>query len=63
MRSEQEQAVQQTADYFTKMDKEEPDRSSHYLWNAKMRFGKTFATYQLAKKMKAKRVLVLLILE
>jgi len=30
-----------------------------YLWNAKMRFGKTFTTYQLAKKLGAKRVLVL----
>ena len=59
MRDEQEQAVKQTADYFAKMDKEEPNRSSHYLWNAKMRFGKTFATYQLAKRMGAKRVLVL----
>lgn len=59
MRKEQEQAVKQTAEYFAQMDKEEPDRPSHYLWNAKMRFGKTFATYQLAKKMGAKRILVL----
>ena len=59
MREEQEQAVLQTADYFARMDEEEPDRPSHYLWNAKMRFGKTFTTYQLAKRMKAKRVLVL----
>ncbi|MDY6346986.1 MAG: restriction endonuclease [Bacteroidales bacterium] len=59
MRDEQAQAVRQTADYFAKMDEEEPDRPSHYLWNAKMRFGKTFATYQLAKRMGAKRVLVL----
>ena len=59
MRPEQEQAVKQTAEYFEQMDKEEPDRPSHYLWNAKMRFGKTFATYQLAKRMNAKRVLVL----
>ncbi len=59
MRTEQEQAVKQTADYFAQMDKEEPDRPSHYLWNAKMRFGKTFATYQLAKQMDAKRILVL----
>ena len=29
-----------------------------FLWNAKMRFGKTFTTYQLAKKLGAKRVLV-----
>ena len=59
MRPEQERAVEQTAAYFAKMDAEEPDRPSHYLWNAKMRFGKTFATYQLAKRMKAKRILVL----
>ena len=59
MRPEQEKAVNDTADYFAQMDKEEPDRPSHYLWNAKMRFGKTFATYQLARKMGARRVLVL----
>ncbi len=59
MREEQEKAVKDTADYFALMDIEEPDRPSHYLWNAKMRFGKTFATYQLAKRMGAKRVLVL----
>ena len=59
MRDEQAQAVKQTAEYFAKMDEEEPNRPSHYLWNAKMRFGKTFATYQLAKRMGAKRVLVL----
>ena len=29
-----------------------------FLWNAKMRFGKTFTAYQLAKKLGAKRVLV-----
>ncbi len=59
MRDEQRQAVKQTAEYFEQMDIEEPDRPSHYLWNAKMRFGKTFATYQLAKRMGTKRVLVL----
>ena len=29
-----------------------------FLWNAKMRFGKTFTAYQLAKRLGAKRVLV-----
>lgn len=58
MRDEQARAVQMTYDYFTTTPhgKDEP---LHFLWNAKMRFGKTFTTYQLAKKMKAKRVLVL----
>ena len=32
--------------------------SPRFLWNAKMRFGKTFTSYQLAKKLGAKRVLV-----
>jgi hypothetical protein len=54
MRPEQKIAVSKTYQYF-KSTKE----SSHFLWNAKMRFGKTFASYQLAKKMDAKKVLVL----
>ena len=59
MRDEQLAAVEQTADYFTRMKVEEPDIVPKFLWNAKMRFGKTFATYQLAKKMGMKRILVL----
>lgn len=59
MRPEQEEAVNKTAEYFTNSYKENPNKSSHFLWNAKMRFGKTFASYQLAKKMGWKRILVL----
>lgn len=59
MRKEQQQAVNDTAFYFQKEKKDNPDSKPKYLWNAKMRFGKTFATYQLAKKMKMKRILVL----
>jgi hypothetical protein len=59
LRPEQEDAVAQTVDYFNRAKKEDPERPPHYLWNAKMRFGKTFASYQLAKRMKWKRVLVL----
>ena len=54
MRPEQELAVNKTHSHFTTVDE-----TSHFLWNAKMRFGKTFASYQLAKKMNAKKVLVL----
>jgi hypothetical protein len=54
MRPEQKRAVEKTFHYF-KSSKE----TSHFLWNAKMRFGKTFASYQLAKKMNYKKVLVL----
>lgn len=59
MRPEQEEAVSKTYDYFIRAKKEEPNRSPKFLWNAKMRFGKTFATYELAKRMNAFRVLVL----
>ena len=58
MREEQKKAVEMTYEYFLTA----PHRDGeplHFLWNAKMRFGKTFTAYQLAKKMKAKRVLVL----
>ena len=49
MRPEQVAAMEQTAEYFQKyIAKGEVPR---YLWNAKMRFGKTFSAYQLAKKM------------
>lgn len=59
MRPEQEAAVEQTADYFASYRKENPDKTPHFLWNAKMRFGKTFATYQLAKKMGWSKILVM----
>lgn len=59
MRPEQEQAVERTARYFHAIQKEGRDKPPHYLWNAKMRFGKTFAAYQLAKRMSWKKVLVL----
>ncbi|MHC6202242.1 DEAD/DEAH box helicase [Breznakiellaceae bacterium SP9] len=59
MRPEQEAAVEKTFAYFTLFKKENPNKTPHFLWNAKMRFGKTFAAYQLALKMKWKKVLVL----
>lgn len=57
MRPEQERAVEQSAEYFRAHADDE--RRPKFLWNAKMRFGKTFATYELAKKMGWSRVLVL----
>lgn len=50
MRPEQKEAVDKTREYFLSVKKEYPNRSPKFLWNAKMRFGKTFASYQLAKK-------------
>ncbi len=59
MRPEQFHAVEQTRTYFERALKEEPKRVPKFLWNAKMRFGKTFASYQLAKKMNLSRILIL----
>ncbi|MEK7263244.1 MAG: GIY-YIG nuclease family protein [Bacteroidota bacterium] len=59
MRPEQVQAIERTITYFKSFRKENRDKTPHFLWNAKMRFGKTFATYQLAKKMGWKKILVL----
>lgn len=57
MRPEQEAAVKQTIEYFNG----QPSRSGpiEVLWNAKMRFGKTFTAYQLAKRMGFKKILVI----
>ncbi len=58
MRREQAEAVCKTHAYFHSVWQEDMHAVPRFLWNAKMRFGKTFATYQLAKRLGAKRVLV-----
>lgn len=53
MRLEQEEAVLKAYRYF------ESNGGGEFLWNAKMRFGKTFAAYQLMKKLEAKKTLII----
>ena len=59
MRPEQAEAVDRTMAYYRSAYEEGSNRTPKFLWNAKMRFGKTFASYELAKKMGFKRVLIL----
>ena len=59
LRREQEDAIEKTLAYFESAKKDRANKTPRFLWNAKMRFGKTFATYKLAQKMGAKRVLIL----
>ena len=59
LRPEQELAIDKTTKYFESIKRENPKMIPHFLWNAKMRFGKTFTTYKLAQKMGFKRVLIL----
>ena len=53
LRAEQAVAVDKAYNYFTN------NKGNVFLFNAIMRFGKTFAAYSLMKKMSAKRVLIL----
>lgn len=59
LRPEQAEAVRVTAEYFKKYSKSKEDKAPHFLWNAKMRFGKTFTTYELARKMGWTKIIVL----
>ncbi len=52
LRFEQEEAVKKALEYFEKNEKGE------FLWNAKPRFGKTLASYDLAKRLEATKVLI-----
>ena len=57
-RKEQLDAIEKTYNYYNSIWSENNQGTPRFLWNAKMRFGKTFTSYQLAKKLEAKRVLV-----
>lgn len=61
MRKEQREALDKTAKYFSSfyLDPSNEGLTPHFLWNAKMRFGKTFTAYQLALRMRWTRILVL----
>ena len=48
-RPEQEKAISDTVDYFQREFKD-PTKGKHYLWNAKMRFGKTLSGLEVAKR-------------
>jgi type II restriction enzyme len=52
LRFEQQEAVKKALEYFEKTEKGE------FLWNAKPRFGKTLASYDLAKQLNANKVLI-----
>lgn len=53
LRKEQLNAVDQTRAYFVNHG-----NGSEFLWNAKPRFGKTLTTYDLARQMKLRNILV-----
>lgn len=56
LRDEQIRAIEAADVCFNNVQAD--DGAPRILWNAKMRFGKTFAAYHLAKRRNAKRILV-----
>lgn len=52
LRDEQQEAVNLTLEYFNN------NPNGEFLWNAKPRFGKTLTSYDLARKLNAKAVLI-----
>ena len=61
LRDEQEQAVHDTLEYAKDnltTDYSIPNPKAKYLWNAKPRFGKTLTSYDFAKRLGAKNVLI-----
>ena len=59
MRPEQKQAVSNTISYFNDFSFKKRGQVPNFLWNAKMRFGKTFTSYKLAQQMGWKRIVVM----
>lgn len=57
LRPEQKEAVDKTAEYFE--NEISSGKVPHFLWNAKMRFGKTFTTYKFAQQMNFKKILII----
>ncbi|MDR2409509.1 MAG: GIY-YIG nuclease family protein, partial [Bacteroidales bacterium] len=59
LRPEQEAAICKTIQYYQIESTIRPSKPAKFLWNAKMRFGKTFASYHLAKRMDLSKILIL----
>ncbi len=57
-RPEQQEAIDKTSGYFKNYTSQE-DKIPHFLWNCKMRFGKTYTTYKLSQEMGWDKILVL----
>lgn len=57
-RPEQQEAINKTSEYFKNYTSQE-GKTPHFLWNCKMRFGKTYTTYKLSEQMGWNKILVL----
>jgi len=58
LRAEQQQAIDVTKEYWQKCQND-ANLQPEFLWNAKPRFGKTLTSYEFAKSIGAKRILII----
>ena len=58
-RKEQQEAIDKTMEYFKNQKLSDFTKTPKFLWNAKMRFGKTFASLEMARRMGLSRVLII----
>ena len=58
-RKEQQEAIEKTMEYFKNQKLFDITRTPKFLWNAKMRFGKTFASLEMARCMGLTKVLII----
>lgn len=57
LRPEQISAIEKTKNFF--INEKKKNQSPKFLWNAKMRFGKTFTAYELCRQMNFKKILIM----
>jgi hypothetical protein len=58
-RAEQQAAMDKTMEYFKQQKLSEPTKTPKFLWNAKMRFGKTYTSLKMAREMGLSHVLII----
>lgn len=58
-RQEQAEAMEKTMAYYAKAKLDDPSKTPKFLWNAKMRFGKSFTALEMAKRMNLKKILII----
>ena len=58
-RQEQAEAIEMTMASFKRQRLTDPSKTPKFLWNAKMRFGKSFTALEMAKHMKLKKILII----
>lgn len=58
-REEQSEAIEMTTASFKRQKQSDPSKTPKFLWNAKMRFGKSFTALEMAKRMNLKKILII----